>query len=102
MIIEPRQQKLPETIQLKIRNVELQESDCVKYLGVLIDNNLTWKKHIAHVNNKIAKSIGLLAKLRHHALKSILCNTYNAFISRHVNYSLINWGGACFYPTTSV
>lgn len=81
MLIKLKQKKLPKKSQLSIKNEELSESDCVKYLRVLIDNNLTWKKHIAHL--KTVKRIGLLAKLMHYAPKSILRNTYNALISPH-------------------
>ena len=94
MIIKPRQKKVPKKIQLSINGDHLNESDCVKYLGVLIDNKLTWKQHIQHVNTKVAKSIGILAKMRHFAPNNILLNIYNAFISPHINYGIINWGGA--------
>ena len=50
MIIKPRQKKLPKKIQLNINGEHLNESNYAKYLGVLIDNNLTWKQHIQHVN----------------------------------------------------
>ena len=94
MIIKPRQKKVPKKIQLSINGDHLNESDCVKYLGVLIDDKLTWKQHIQHVNTKVAKSIGILAKMRHFAPNNILLNIYNAFISPHINYGIINWGGA--------
>ena len=47
-----------------------------------------------HVNTKVAKSIGILAKMRHFVPNDILRNIYNAFISPHINYGIINWGGA--------
>ena len=94
VIIKPRQKKVPKKIQLSINGDHLNESDCVKYLGVLIDNKLTWKQDIQHVNTKVAKSIDILAKMRHFAPYNILLNIYNAFISPHINYGIINWGGA--------
>ena len=32
----------------------------IKFLGVLVDENLNWKEHIKHTENKIAKNLGLL------------------------------------------
>ena len=96
MIIKPRQKKLPRNIKLSLNSETLKESDCVKYLGVLIDKNLTWKNHINHVTTKVAKSIGILSKIRHFAPRKVLINVFNAFISPYITYGIINWGGT--YP----
>ena len=37
----------------------------VKYLGVIIDSNLTCKYHIDNIAYKISKTIGIIARLRH-------------------------------------
>lgn len=34
-----------------------------KYLGVLLDNKLTWKPHIESIKSKVTKSVGALAKI---------------------------------------
>ena len=97
MIIKPRQKKLSKNIEISINNENLRDSACVKYLGVLIDKNLTWTNHIKHVTTKVAKGIGISSKIRHYAPKNILINIYNAFIYPHIIYGITNWGGT--YPT---
>ena len=94
MIIKPRQRKLSKNIKLKINNDVSHESECVKFLGVLLDKSLTWKEHIQYINTKLAKNTGILAKLRYFTPQDGLCSIYNAFISPYVNYCTINWGGA--------
>ena len=37
----------------------------MKYLGVFLDENLTWKDHIKYTQNKITKNIGLFLDLNH-------------------------------------
>ena len=39
-------------MHLKIDNVEIQQVDCSKYLGILIDSKLSWQNHIDYVYNK--------------------------------------------------
>ena len=95
MIIKPRQRKLSKNVKLEINDEVLHEFECVKYLGVLIDKNLTWKEHIKYINTKVSKNTGILAKLRHFTPQDTLRNIYNAFISPFINYCTINWGGAC-------
>ena len=73
----------------------LERKDCTKYLGVLIDENLSWRTHIVTVATKISKTIGTLSKLRHFVPSSVLVNIYNALITLYLTYGLISWRNAC-------
>ena len=42
----------------------------IKYLGVVIDNKITWIPHITYVQNKVSKGIGIMFKARNY-LKEI-------------------------------
>ena len=48
-----------------IKRLPLNVKTLLKYLGLLIDENLSWKTHIHSVTNKISKTIRLIARLRH-------------------------------------
>ena len=48
-------------VQMKVNEVELQQQDCVRYLGVEIDRDLTWKAHIERVHHQC---MGKLAAIR--------------------------------------
>ena len=50
-------QRLPN---LNINELTVECESSIKFLGVWIDENLTWRDHIHIVENKIAKNIGLL------------------------------------------
>ena len=43
-----------------MNNNQIQRSESIKFLGVFLDKNLTWKDHIKYIENKIAKNIGTL------------------------------------------
>ena len=52
--------KLPFQLpNLKINNCEIKQSSSIKFLGLLIDENLTWVDHITIVANTFSKNIGL-------------------------------------------
>jgi hypothetical protein len=51
-----------EHININIYNIE--RKSCIKYLGIYLDEHLNWKSQIVHVNNKIAKNIGIFYTLR--------------------------------------
>ena len=40
------------------KTVALECKESVRYLGVIIDNNLSWKHHIDHVAIKINQTLG--------------------------------------------
>ena len=73
----------------------IERVQCTTFLGVKIDEKLSWKNHIDHVNNKVSKCIGILYKLRHALTKRWLINLYNALILPHLNYCNIVWGSVC-------
>ena len=47
-------------IHLKICDVEIQQVDCSKYLGIFIDGKLSWQNHIDYIYNKIIKFTSIL------------------------------------------
>ena len=47
--------KLSKNVKFTMKNEILHESECVKYLGALMDKSLTWKEHIQYINTKLAK-----------------------------------------------
>ena len=51
-----------------------------KFLGVIIDNKLTWKEHISYICGKVAKGIGIISKVRKYLNKNTLLDLYYSFI----------------------
>ena len=58
------------------KRVALDCKEFVKYLGTLIDNQLSWKQHINHVAIKISQTIGLISKLRSFVPRHTLTTPY--------------------------
>ena len=50
---------------MTFNNIEIKIENSIKFLGVIIDENLTWKNHIEVVENKISKNIGVLYRAIH-------------------------------------
>ena len=54
--------------KLEINGINIEREKVNKFLGVLLDEKLSWKEHINSIKNKISKNIGVLYKstlLRH-------------------------------------
>ena len=45
-------------------NTEIKRTNFIKFLGVIIDENLTWKNHIEVIENEISKKIEFFFRAR--------------------------------------
>ena len=69
----------------------LKRVNVVKFLGIYIDENLTWKYHIDHVCNKISKSIGGIARSRFVLSTKTKLSLYYSLIYPYINYCNVIW-----------
>jgi hypothetical protein len=74
------QRKLPFNLKLTLNNIPLQQEKYIKYLGIFIDSNLSWKPQVDHIAKKIKRSVGVLSKLQYYVNINILTNIYCALI----------------------
>lgn len=65
-----------------------------KFLGIILDENLTWKPHINSISKTCAKNIGVLNKLKHILPKTSLYQLYCTLILPYLTYGVILWGNA--------
>ena len=86
-------------ITLNLNNTTLHQVSALKFLGVTIDNKLSWHNHIGDVCNKISKNIGVLYKLKMFPtnIKKIL---YYSLIYPYINYCNIAWANSTDYYIT--
>ena len=66
----------------------------VKYLGVYINDKLTWKNQIDHLCSKLLKTCGMVFKLRYYVPLSTSKLIYYSLFHSNIQYSLLNWGRA--------
>ncbi len=76
----------------KMRGIPIERKSVVKFLGVLVDDKLSWKQHIKAVKSKMSRYIGTLYKLKHILPLSVRLLTFNSLVQSHVNYCSLVWG----------
>src|SRR6218665_525796 len=70
-------------------DIELVSS--TKFLGMYIDEHLTWDVHINIIANKIAKNLGVLRRIAYLLPSKILVNLYYTLINPYLIYGNIVW-----------
>ena len=67
--------------------------ESAKYLGIHLDCHLNFRLHINFLESKIARCVGILAKLKHALPEKTLISLYYARVNSHLLYRLTVWGG---------
>ena len=78
--------------KIEISGKRLSPSKTIKYLGIYLDEHLSWKQHVAVVSAKLRRANGAISKLRHYLPLPNLINVYHAIFSSHIRYACQTWG----------
>ena len=97
IIFSSKNKIIDDDQQVKINSEPIERVYYTKFLGVFLDSNLNWKKHIEYVSKKISKSIDIFCKARKLLNKPSLVNLYYTFVYPYYIYGIHVWGGT--YPT---
>ena len=79
-------------VALNIDGISINEEGSTKFLGVLLDNKLNWKKHIDYVSRKLSRGIGMISKAKKYLNGDSLVTLYYSFIYTYMCYCNLIWG----------
>ena len=79
-------------LKIKIDGKKLYPSTFIKYLGVFLDENLSWNNHVKSISLKLRRANGALSKLRHYVSSNVLNTVYYAIFHSHIFYACQIWG----------
>ena len=91
-----------KNVTLLLNKQAIEEKDYVKYLGILIDSQLTFSHHIASVAKKLAQVIGTMYRIRNYIDNRTCKMIYNSLIYPFLLYGVPVWGNADDVHTRSI
>ena len=80
--------------QVVINNVNLQQTECIKFLGLYIDSDLSWKSHISYLCKLLSRNTGILYRLKTFFPINILQTLYATLIMSYMYYGILAWGNS--------
>ncbi|KAL9967850.1 hypothetical protein ACROYT_G026148, partial [Oculina patagonica] len=92
MEFKPRQKQSSSDFNVVINETVIAQVNETVFLGVVLDDNLTWKSHISSLAIKISKSIGIIFRSSFYLSTPSLRMLYNAVILPYLNYCNLVWG----------
>ena len=78
--------KLSNQIKIKFADVEIEQVQDTKFLGITIDNKLNWKTHINNLRTKVSKTIAILYKMKPILDQKSLHLLYCSLVLPHISY----------------
>ena len=71
---------------LRIAYLPIERLTQSKFLGVIVDENLTWSRHIKTIQTKMARNIGLMYKLKSQLPLKVRMQIDHSYVQSHMNY----------------
>ena len=81
--------------RLTISGTNIERVKDFNFLGLVLNENLSWNSHIEFISTKVAKCIGIMNRLKRFLPPHILKTLYFTLVHSHLNYSLLAWGFNC-------
>ena len=79
-------------VNLIMDNTVLEQVKSIRFLGLIINDKLTWDLHKKHIQTKINKTLGILYKSKAIMKQHDLINMYKTFIEPYFLYGIEVWG----------
>ena len=84
---------IPQDISINLNGQKIEYSPNPTFLGITLDQKLTFNRHINHIKSKVSRSIGILWKVNY-LPGDVLKRLYYTLIYPYFLYCLLAWGSA--------
>ena len=81
-----------QAISLNVSNQPVSQSEGLKYLGVFIDQNMTFNTHIENVCSSLRKSLGIIRRAAPFVGRGTRITLYKTLMLPHFDYCSTIWG----------
>jgi len=81
-------------IQIKIANVNIATINEIKFLGLIIDNKLSWKGHIDYIIPRLNSACYCMRTVKPYVHHNTLKIIYYSHFHSVITYGLIFWGSS--------
>ena len=78
--------------EIKLKGQFIEQVD--NFLGIIINENLSWNNHINNISIKISNSLDIMYKKKYFLPLNILKTLYSSMILPHLIYGILAWGKA--------
>ena len=92
VIFKSKNKIITKHLNFCICGQKIKLSSHVKYLGIILQDDLHWNSHLTKLRKKLSRSVGLLSKVRYYVPKYLLKTIYHSIFNSHLIYACEIWG----------
>ena len=81
-------------LQLKIEDFPIKKVDSTKFLGVVLDEKMSWDPHVTALRRKLSYASATLYRIRDSVPGDLHKDLYHTLFESHLTYCISVWGGA--------
>lgn len=89
--IQPKTKKKIDNLNLVIKNEEIKPLQNIKYLGINIDESLSWTKQVENICKKLSQLCYIIGQLRKSMEEKSLLTYYYAYGESAIRYGITLW-----------
>ena len=102
MLISSSRRFLSDNLDISIDGQCLKYVHCANYLGMKIDNHLTWNDYINKLCSNVASKLSSLRRLQGTVTSNVLCKIYLTMIQPCIDYAISVWGQTSEYNINKI
>lgn len=91
IIFRSKRKTITKKLNFRISGQKIPISKTVKYLGVILNENLSWDSHMDYILPKLNRGLGLLSKIRYCVPNFLLRTIYFCLFNSHLIYASQVW-----------
>ena len=91
ILFKGKDKKTHKNISIIFDKTKLVQKQSTKFLGVVIDENLSWKLHISYICKKISKSTRIIFRCRYYLSTKTKLSLYYTLVYSYLTYCNIVW-----------
>ena len=84
VLFRPKGNAITKNLNFRISGEKVKLSRTVKYLDIILNENLLWQDHRNTLIPKLSRAVGLLSKIWYHTPKHLLRTIYFCIFNSHI------------------
>lgn len=90
----PKNATNDRSLLIRANQQSIAQVESIKFLGIHLDQKMTWEKHVEDLTGKLSKSCFVLRYLKNTVSPEILKLAYFGLVQSNLSYGLIFWGNS--------
>ena len=91
-----RSKKFGSDYQLFVNGNKIKKTNKARYLGIIIDENLSWDMHLQHLEQKLNSAIITIKRIKKFIPKEHYAKLYHTLFLPHLTYGISAWGSSYY------